>query len=258
MLTHASTLKRHHSNHRGDSIQKHLSPVFAQACHSESLLVSRHTVMIEGHLRDIPRLMLLGQRGGGKSIRIAIFAGFEDAGVDGIEASTQLLLKLNRQLSLAKDFALFVYPTVNLRAFGTRATSWQDFERAFRYSPADEEAQFYKSEFRTWHFDGLLALRTNPCASHFQTTAYSDVIAREVAVPAAAATLDANNSVSVQARSLSFGSFKPDKTTRPQPFALEITSPTSMAFETRVNTFVTEILEALHAYRRLISHAADL
>ncbi len=66
-----------------------LEILFDVSSYSESLMATRHSVRVGGCDFDIPKFMLLGERGGGKPIRLALFAGIDDHGsLDGIAAIT--------------------------------------------------------------------------------------------------------------------------------------------------------------------------
>jgi hypothetical protein len=84
---------------------------------SPHLIASHHPIRLDGTVFELPKLLLLGERGGGDPLRIALFAGIEHRSVDTIAAATQLLGKLDILPSLARDYALFAYPLTNPPAF---------------------------------------------------------------------------------------------------------------------------------------------
>src|SRR5215210_8011905 len=99
----ARTKPRHLRREDADEL---LMPVFSTAAESESLLGSQHPMRVNGTDFEIPKFMLLGQRGGGKPIRIAFFAGLDAESMDTIAALSRLLLQLELNPALARDFAL--------------------------------------------------------------------------------------------------------------------------------------------------------
>ena len=96
------------------SVADLLAPVHDVASTSSSLIGSRQQAQIRNANYEISKFLLLGQRGGGRPIRIALFAGFDAEALETTVALTRLLLQLELAPSLARDYALFGYPVVNI------------------------------------------------------------------------------------------------------------------------------------------------
>jgi len=173
------------------SLHNVLEPLFESARDSSSLIASRHPVEVQGISHEIPKFLLLGQRGGGKPIRIGLFAGFETADLETVQTAIQLLQQLKLSPALTRDYALLAYPVVNIRGFGENPVPLSDFESRFARDSAEADVQFYKGQLRQWTFDGLISLRTDPNSKGFYASVRSEIIAREVVEPALAAAAEA-------------------------------------------------------------------
>jgi hypothetical protein len=246
-----------------------LAPAFAAAVESSSLIASRHPVTVGGEEFEIPKFLLLGQRGGGKPIRIGLFAGFESENFATVQALTQLLLQLKLSPALTRDYALLAYPVVNVRGFAGQPAPLSDFEKRFARSSADQDVQFFQGELRRWAFDGILSIRTDANSRGFYATVRSEVIAREVVEPALAvaeAALPlAFQSVKVRpddryARTADYahGRLSPPADVRPYPFEVELFAPRTQSSEEQATGLFVAITEILRHYRALIAHAQDL
>jgi hypothetical protein len=246
-----------------------LAPVFAAAQNSASLIASRHPVEVRGVAYEIPKFLLLGQRGGGKPIRIGLFAGFEASDVDTVQALTHVLVQLKLSPALTRDFALLAYPVVNVRGFGDDRVPLAEFEGRFARDSADADVQFYKTQLRQWTFDGLISLRTDPAAKGYYASVRSEIIAREVVEPALAAAGSAlpltAKAVKVRpgdryARTADYahGRLSPPADMRPYPFEIEIFAPRTRGTEDREGGLFVALTEILRHYRSLIAHAQNL
>jgi len=246
-----------------------LAPLFEAAHDSASLIASRQPVQVQGTAHEIPKFLLLGQRGGGKPIRIGLFAGFESANLESVQALTQILLQLKLSPALTRDYALLAYPAANIRGFGETPVPLSDFEARFARESEEADVQFYKGQLRQWTFDGLISLRTDPNAKGFYATVRSEIIAREVVEPALAAADNAlplaSQPVKVRpgdryARTAdyAYGRLVPPPDVRPYPFEIEIFAPKSGFTEKTEQGLFVLLTEVLRHYRALIAHAQNL
>ncbi|MHA3772822.1 hypothetical protein ACXR0O_14915 [Verrucomicrobiota bacterium sgz303538] len=246
-----------------------LAPVHDVALTSSSLIASRHQVQIGNADYEISKFLLLGQRGGGRPMRIALFAGLDEGAIETTVALTRLLLQLELAPSLARDYALFGYPIVNLGAFDDRPTALTGFQARFAADRADQDVQFFKSELQKWSFDGLISLRVDVHAEGFYATTRSQVIAKEVVAPALeaisskyplrSALVDIRSS-DRQARLADHaqGKLTAPAGSRPYPFEIEVFAPASLPVEQRVTGLFLAVQEILRGYRHVISHAQDI
>jgi protein MpaA len=248
-----------------------LEILFDVSSHSESLMATRHQAQVGGSYFEIPKFMLLGERGGGKPIRIALFAGIDDHGsLDGIAAISRLLLEAEMQPALARDYALFAYPLVNVFEYRRpEKRGLESFDRRYAWERPDGDVQFFRSELRKWRFDGILTLRTEPKAESFRATVRSAVLAKEVVRPALerVATVIPVNSRPIKVRPSDMhsrlGDYAEGRLTappelRPYPFEAELFTPGAASSELRIRSLFVAVHEILRNYRRLLSHATDI
>ena len=251
------------------TVEDILAPVYEAANDSSSLVASRQPVALRGEAFEIPRFLLLGQRGGGKPIRLGFFAGFEPGNLDGVRVLAQLLLQLKSSPHLSRDFALIGYPVVNVRGFTAEVAPLAEFESRFARDSAEADVQFFKTELNKWRFDGLLSLRTDPSARGFYATVRSEIIAAEVVEPALAAAATAlplaTQSVKVRpsdryARTADYahGRLAPPADVRPYPFEVELHAPRGPITEERLDGLFVALTEILRLYRGFIAHGQDL
>ncbi len=246
-----------------------LAPVHAAARDSSSLIASRQTVELRGSTLEIPKFLLLGQRGGGQPIRLGLFAGFEAGHEETVQALAHLLLQLKASPGLSRDFALIAYPVVNVRGFTDEAAPLAEFEARFARDSAEADVKFFKSELNKWRFDGLISLRTDPSARGFYAAVRSEIIAAEVVEPALAAAAVslplATQAVKVRpgdryARTADYahGRLSPPADIRPYPFEIDLFLPREALSEERTDGLFVVVTEILRLYRAFIAHGQDL
>ncbi|MDB6156039.1 MAG: peptidase [Chthoniobacteraceae bacterium] len=246
-----------------------LAPLLETAQESESLIASQHPVLIGNQRIEIPKFMLLGARGGGKPIRLALFAGLDAGLPESIIALARLLLEFELNPALARDYALFAYPVVNLPGFDENPLPLRAFEGRYRKETSDADVDFFKGELRKWFFDGMITLRTDLNAEGFYATVRSEVLAREVVEPAVATAgktiplhespirirpSDRHSRLSDYVQ----GRLAPPADIRPYPFEIELFAPGRLPIEDRVRGLFVAVHEILRHYRDMISHAQNL
>lgn len=253
----------------GLTVEEILAPLHEAARDSSSLVASRQPLELRGSSVEVSKFLLLGQRGGGKPIRLGLFAGFEAGNRETVQALARLLLQLRGSTHLSRDFALFGYPVVNVRGFTADAVPLADFESRFARESTEADVQFFKSELHKWRFDGLISLRTDLSARGFYATVRSELIAAEIVEPALAAAASAlplaTQSVKVRrgdryARTADYasGRFSPPADVRPYPFEIEIHAPREPITEERTDGLFVALTEILRLYRAFIAHGQDL
>jgi hypothetical protein len=247
-----------------------LDILFDVSSYSESLMATRHQVRVGGCDLEIPKFMLLGQRGGGKPIRIALFAGIDDHGsLDGIAAITRLLVQTELNPELARDYALFAYPLVNAFEYRRPPTRLEPFDRRFAWERPDGDVRFFRSELRKWRYDVILTLRTDPRAGGFHATVRSELLAKEVVLPALerVETVTPVNPRPIKIRpgdmrtrlaDYADGRLTPPPELRPYPFEAELHAPGEASRELRIRSLFIAVHEILRNYRRLMAHATDI
>jgi hypothetical protein len=250
--------------------QELLEILFDVSSHSESLMATRHPVRVAGSDFGIPKFMLLGERGGGRPLRIALFAGIDDRGsLDGIAAITRLLVQAELNPGLARDYAIFAYPLVNVFEYRPAGARLETFERRYAAERVDGDVRYFRTELRKWRFDGILTLRTDPKATGFRATVRSEVLARDVVRPAldrvAKVTPVGSRPVKVRPGDMrsrladySDGRLTPPPELRPYPFEAELFAPGAASRELRIRSLFVAAHEILWNYRQILAHATDI
>jgi len=231
---------------------------------------TRHGVRLGGCDFNIPKFMLLGARGGGQPIRIALFAGVEDHGaVDGMAAISRLLIDGQLNPALVQDYAIFAYPLVNVFEYRSPRLQIESFDRRFANERLDGDVRFFRTELRKWHFDGMLTLRTDPRAESFRATVRSQLLAKEViqpafdvvkrVVPVSSRPVKVRPS-DMRARLADYaeGRLTPPPEIRPYPFEVELFAPGAAPQELRIRSLFAAVHEILVNYRTMLSHAPNI
>ena len=247
-----------------------LDVLFEVSENSESLMATRHSTRVGGCDIDIPKFMLLGQRGGGRPFRIGLFAGIDDHGsLDGLAAISRLLLQMELQPALARDYALFAYPLVNVFEYRKPETRIEPFDRRYARDRPDGDVRFLRTELRKWRFDGIITLRTDPKAEGFRATVRSELLAREVITPALerveSVTRLGSQPIRVRPGDMrtrladyADGRLTPPPEVRPHPFETELFAPGAVSAELRVRSLFVGVHEILRNFRLLHAHASDI
>jgi len=247
-----------------------LDVLFETSADSESLMATRHATRVGGCDFEIPRFMLLGQRGGGEAIRVALFAGIEDHGsLDGVAAISRLLVEAAIQPALARDYAIFAYPLVNVFEYRRPVSPVEAFDRRFSGDRADGDVRFFRGELRKWRFNAILTLKTEPQAGSFRATVRSELLGEEVVRPALerVARMAPVNSRPIKVRpgdmrarlgDYSDGRLTPPPDLRPYPLEVEIFAPGGIAADLRIRGLFVAAHEILVNYRRVLAHATGI
>ncbi|HEY3901507.1 MAG TPA: hypothetical protein VGM54_23050 [Chthoniobacter sp.] len=251
------------------SLEGILAPLHQAAHQSSSLVASRFPFVSRGLELEIPKFLLLGQRGGGQPIRLGLFAGFEAGNLGTVQVLSSLLLHLEASPALSRDFAVIGFPVVNAHGFTSDAVPLAEFESRFARDSAAPDVQFFKTELNKWRFDGLLSFRTDPSARGFHAAVRSAIIAAEVVEPALAAGAVslplATQAVKVRpddrfARTADYahGRLSPPADIRPYPFEIELFAPRATITEQHIDGLFVVLTEILRLYRAFIAHGQDL
>lgn len=246
-----------------------LDPVFECAEESASLLSSISTVSIGETLHELPKFLLLGERGGGIPIRLGLFSGLDAGQFDTIIALSRLLLQLELSPILAQDFAIFATPVTNLAGFSWEMASLSEFQARYAAEVADGDVRYFQEDFAKWRHDGLIFLRSNGVNAGFSATTRSHVLANEVVLPALQALSPAvelaRQPVKVLPQSdvakfadWAAGRLLPRPETRPWPFEIELFAPADAPCEVRVRALFLAVVEILRRYRAFVAHAGTL
>jgi hypothetical protein len=241
-----------------------LAPLLELAKDSPSLIASASTVRIDEVEFEVRKFLLLGQRGGGKPIRLAVFGGLDAARVESTAALVRVFSQLERSPSQARDFALFGFPITNVRGFTSHPEPFVEFERRLAARQHDGDLEYFRNEAFHWSFDGTISYRLDPEAQGFYATVRSELLSREVVVPALGAL--AGTYPVAKERIVTPGrigislpmSPVPRRGMMANPFEVEVFAPGRVPIEQRIAGLAAVLPEILRNYRRFISYAANL
>jgi hypothetical protein len=231
---------------------------------SENRIPAFQRLQLGPHSVSIPKILLLGKRGGGDAIRLAVFSGIEAGSYSTVATAVHLLNVLDHDPSLAQDYALFFYPVAN--PLGFLPTPFPSLETRWQNAPRSRDAVFLRQELERQAFHGILRLRTSPDA-FFHATTRSALIAQEVFEPALqtlgphlSPTPVTVLSPSLGARKLAYarGALAPKPTRRSGPFEFDLLIPDPLPGGIRTESVTALIPEILSRYRRFISYGGEL
>lgn len=135
----------------------------------------------------LPRYVYLGEKGGGDTIRIGIFATIHGDEPEGALALTRFINELERNPEIAKGYALFIYPICNPTGFedNTRhARSGKDLNREFWTSSTQPEIRYLESEIWTHAFDGIITLHSDDTSDGLYAFVSGAVLTQNLIEPA--------------------------------------------------------------------------
>ena len=205
--------------------------------------------------------MLVGPRGQGVPIRLALIAGLSAEDAVATVALTKLLIELDLAPLLAQDYALFGYPQANPtpRAAG----AGRDFTKDFWRGSADPAVRFFEREFEVNAFDAIIFIQANQPVPGFQIRTCNRLIATEVLW---AAVEVAQRFVPLAPEPIRlWPSFEAEQASifntghlRPRPFCLSLCTPGQRSGEEQIAAVVFGLKQILHHYRVLIRHTQQL
>ena len=205
---------------------------------------------VDGH--PMPSYVFIGPRGGSVAIRLALLGGLEAEDLVSTSAIVKLLVELDLAPLLARDFALFSYPVVNLVRDSSRSP---DFSARFWTDAPTRTVRYFEQEFAGKQLDGIFIAKGNEAISGFQMQVSSRLIAAEVLWP----------SLEVVQRLIPLAdepvqSFPQVQNSElgPASFSLVIRTPRQMPFENQISAIVFSVKQILHHYRALVDSVDKL
>jgi hypothetical protein len=208
----------------------------------------------------VPSFVLIGPRGCGVPIRLALIAGLTAEDAVATTALAKLLVELDLAPLLAQDYAVFGYPQVNPTP---RGTDGREFTTDFWHGSADPAVRFFEHELETNEFDAVLFIQGNQPLSGFQIRTCSRFIADEVLWPAVEL---AQRFVPLAPEPIrlwpSCGSEPTSivntRHLRPCPFCVSLCTPRQRPGENQISALVFGIKQILRHYRAAVGYAGRL
>jgi predicted deacylase len=147
-------------------VERLLAPLAAAAENSRHFVSSNPLGQFEseGKTYSLPRYVYLGDKGGGDTIRLGIFATIHGDEPEGALALNRFAGLLAADPEIARGYALFLYPVCNTTGFedGTRhSRGGRDLNREFWRQSSEPEVRLLQSEINLHAFDGIITLHSD-------------------------------------------------------------------------------------------------
>ena len=165
---------------------KLLAPLDDIAARSQHLLPRQSHETARG-AETVARYVYLGERGGGDTIRLGIFATLHGDEPEGALALGRLLRFLEKDPEIARGYALFLYPLCNPTGFqdGTRySRTGKDLNREFWRQSFEPEVRFLESEICLHAFDGIITLHSDNTSNGVYGYVNGSVLSENLLKPA--------------------------------------------------------------------------
>ena len=256
-----------------NSIRRLLLPLFEQVAESsfnwraESVGLWRTA---EGRYW-MPRLVF-ARTGEEPTIKLAIFAGIHGDEPSGVYALCDLVRSLEALPTLARQYAIDVYPLCNPTGYedGTRhSRSGKDLNREFWRGSAEPEVQLLEREIEQRHYDGMIALHSDDTSVGLYGFVRGATLTEHLLKPALTAaaellpvnyesTIDGFHAVNGIIHSAYDGILSSPPGTMPAPFEIILESPALAPLALQRAALLFAVTEIIRHYRRLIAYGADL
>jgi hypothetical protein len=167
-------------------VERLLAPLEELATKSHHLIRQPGAISEHG-ASPLPRYLYLGERGGGDTIRLGIFATLHGDEPEGALALTRFLRLLEKDPEIARGYALFIYPVCNPTGFqdGTRhSRSGKDLNREFWRQSSEPEVRFLESEICLHAFHGIVTLHMDNTSTGVYGYVNGSVLSENLLKPA--------------------------------------------------------------------------
>ena len=210
--------------------------------------------------RVVPSFVLIGPRGPGVPIRLALAAGLTPDDAVAAAALAKLLVELALVPLLAQDYALFGYPQVNPVS---RGADGRGLTAALRHGSIDPGVRFWQHELETNDFDAILFIQANQPLVGFQIRSCSRLIATEVLWPAVELAQRFVPLAPEPIRPWVASGPEPawifhTDHLRPRPFCVSLCTPRQQPSENQIAALVVAMKQILRQYRAAAAYAGRL
>jgi hypothetical protein len=210
--------------------------------------------------RVVSSFVLIGPRGNGVPIRLALAAGLTPDDAVATAALAKLLVELALGPLLAEDYALFGYPQLNPLP---RGAAGRELTAEFRHGFTDPAVRFWMHELETNDFDAVLFIQANQPLSGFRVQSGSPFIAAEVLWPAVEL---AQRFVPLAPEPIRpWPSDGPEPAwifqtghLRPRPLCVSLCTPQQHPSENQMAALVFALKQILRHYRAAVGYAGRL
>lgn len=247
---------------------------FEKIADNSSNFLSKTLGGFESHGKTycLPRYIFLGPKGGGDTIRLGLFALINGDEPEGAFALLRLVAWLEQFQTMAKDYALFLYPVCNPTGFehNTRhARNGVDLNRAFWTNSPAPEIRYLESEIWTHAFDGIITLHSDKATGGVYGFVNGEVLSLNLLQPALAEAgrflprnqapvIDgsaADNGIIYRHRD---GALRAVPGLDRPPFELALVTPRNAPLDRQVEALTAALKSILTHYRTLISTAQNI
>jgi protein MpaA len=236
----------------------------------------KHVVLgewkVDGARHSLERFSFAGPAGGGRTVRVGIFAGIHGDEVAGIAAAARFLPLLAAAPEIARGYEISIYPLCNPTglAAGTRhARSGLDLNREFWLGSTEPEVALLEHEIRERRFDGLIALHADDETPGLYAFALGAQVTEHVVEPALLAAerflprnchpvIDNFTAQNGLIRKGYPGMLCAPPEQSPRPFEIVFETPTYADFEHQVEANLVFLRTALDQYLQLQALGQDL
>lgn len=226
----------------------------------------------DGQTYWLPRYLILGPQGGVDTIRLGIFAAINGDEPEGAFALLRLAGYLEQFQSLARGYALFLYPVCNPTGFEdntARARRGTDLNAEFWNNSSAPELRSLESEIWTHAFHGIITLHSDATADGLYGFVNGEVLSEHLLEPA---LREAGQALPRSRAPLINGSFarngiihrRPGGTLGSipgligSPFELSVVTPRRAPVVQQVEAYLAALQTILIEYRLILSTAQNI
>jgi murein peptide amidase A len=244
-------------------VQAFLAPLLELAETSDSVIAgSVGEFFFRGTRFHIPRLIFMGSRGGGDTIRLGIFGALHGDDRSGPEAIGAFLQELEAKTDLAAGYHIYLYPICNLSGFarGTRRNgAGRDLTAHFWNGSNQPEAYYIEREMGVHHFHGVISLSSGdtPTPRFFFSGGQNSTLRTMLA----SASMPINQSFAADMESKTGnvpGFLTRTDELRPVPFEINIETPRQESQAAQTVIAVNALRSILDSYRSAMAFQQNL
>jgi hypothetical protein len=243
--------------------QSFLAPLLELAETSDSLIAgSVGEFYFRGTRFHIPRLILMGSKGGGDTIRLGIFAALRGNDHAGPEAVGAFLQELEAKSDLAAGYHIYTYPICNPSGFaeGTRRNgAMRDLTAHFWNGSNQPEAYYLEREMGVHHFHGVISLSSGDTSTPRFFFSGGQNSTLRTAMTSASIPVSQSFAGDLESKNGNAAGFltRTDEL-RPVPFEINIETPRREPTTTQTAIAVNALKSILDSYRSAMAFQQNL